>query len=251
MTMKSIIVVAALATVGIAYAQFATSAKSEDARAEREAHRQARIAAEGGSVKRPLKGRVVRFMVKTDKISIADVEEQAAQLRKLLRIEVQVINSESATKNATGALVILAEQEKAPTLLVAPEDLWATVNVSNLAADKPSAEVLRSRIIKELWRALAYALGGGNSPQPPCVMRPICKPSDLDREKCQTLSPGPLMAISKTAKELGFARGGYVTYKTAVVEGWAAQPTNAVQKAIWDEIHSVPTKPITIEPEKK
>lgn len=249
--MKKLMLITALIAATAVFAEEVSDTPKNAVPNGRQARRQARINAEGGQLKRPIKGRVIRFMVKTDKISLADVEKEAKTLRMILRTEIQVVNSDEATKNATGALIVLAEQGKAPTLLVSPEELWATVNVSNLEADKPTPEVLKSRIIKELWRALAYAMGGGNSQQGPCVMRPICSLADLDRDKCLTLSMPPLMAISRTAQELGFARGGYATYKTAVVEGWAPQPTNAVQKAIWDEVHSVPTKPITIEPEKK
>lgn len=227
------------------------SAKPRLTPAERQARRAAKIAADGGMLNRPVHGRVVRIMVKTDKISIGEVEQEAAQMSKLLRIAVEVVDSDDASRNPTGALIILAEQEKGPTLLVAPEDFWATVNVKNLASDNPSPEVLRSRIVKELWRGFAYALGAANSMQQPCIMRPIRKPSDLDSEKVSILPPEPLMAVSRTVALLDFAQGGQTTYKTAVREGWAPQPTNDVQKAIWDEIHSVPTKPITIEPEKK
>lgn len=29
--------------------------------------------------------------------------------------------------------------------------------------------------------------------------------------------------------------------------GWAAQPTNDYQKAVWDQVHALPDKPLTIE----
>ena len=29
--------------------------------------------------------------------------------------------------------------------------------------------------------------------------------------------------------------------------GWAPQPTNEVQRAIWDKVHAIPDKPLTIE----
>ena len=37
------------------------------------------------------------------------------------------------------------------------------------------------------------------------------------------------------------------TYKKACQEGWAPAPTNDVQKAIWEKVHAIPDKPITIE----
>lgn len=36
-------------------------------------------------------------------------------------------------------------------------------------------------------------------------------------------------------------------YKIACQEGWAPQPTNDIQRTIWNQAHQVPDKPITIE----
>ena len=41
-----------------------------------------------------------------------------------------------------------------------------------------------------------------------------------------------------------------VTYRRACQEGWAHQPTNSFQKAVWDEVHQIPQKPITIKYDK-
>jgi hypothetical protein len=38
-----------------------------------------------------------------------------------------------------------------------------------------------------------------------------------------------------------------VTYAKACKEGWAPQPTNDVQKAIWDKVHAMPATPMKIE----
>ena len=40
-------------------------------------------------------------------------------------------------------------------------------------------------------------------------------------------------------------------YRKACEEGWAPQPTNDVQKAIWDKVHAMPTEPLKIKPETK
>lgn len=36
-------------------------------------------------------------------------------------------------------------------------------------------------------------------------------------------------------------------YSEACQEGWAPPPTNEFQKAIWDKVHAIPDKPMTIE----
>ena len=43
----------------------------------------------------------------------------------------------------------------------------------------------------------------------------------------------------------------FATYWQACKEGWAPAPTNDVQKAIWDKVHSLPTAPLKIAPEPK
>ena len=219
---------------------------------ERKARREARLAAAGGQIDRPIKGRVVRIKLETDKISRAELSPVLRDMQMLLRVAVEVVEKGCDSPNEVGAFVLIAEQgEKSPSLLCAPEDCWSTINVTRLMMDKPDAETLKSRIIKETWRGLAYALGVGNSLKQPCVMRPIFKPSDLDAHKVSVVSPMPIMSMMQTVGLLKLAKGGQTTYLRACEEGWAPQPTNEIQKAIWEKVHELPTKPITIEPEKK
>ena len=42
-----------------------------------------------------------------------------------------------------------------------------------------------------------------------------------------------------------------VSYRKACEEGWAPQPTNDFQKAVWDDVHAMPSEPIKIKPEEK
>ena len=247
------IIIGCLATVLAATVIAADAAKPQKKRMtpeERKAHREARIAADGGMLDRPVKGKVIRVLLRTKDFSMADAVAEAANMSRILRVFVEVVEAEEQSKNKTGCLITLADMDKAPTLLAAPEDYWATVNVSRLKEGNPSAEVLKSRVIKEMWRAVGYALGAANASQYTCVMRPISCPADLDKEKVAVLTPQPMMAVSKTASQLGFARGGQATYRKACEEGWAPQPTNDVQKAIWEQVHSIPDKPLQIKKQK-
>ena len=222
---------------------------------EIKARRAARIAAEGGLVTAPTQGRVVRILNRTDKVTVAELEEMTAEITQLLGFIVEVVDSDKATNQRTGCLISLAEQDGAPTILVAPEDPWAAVNVKNLMKDNPTPEVLKTRIRKELWRAFAFAMGAANSNMQPCLMRPIFSLKDLDSEKVAILSPEPLMGISQTAERLNFAASRRVTYKTAVMEGWAPAPTNDVQRAICEKVKAEqsekPSNPIKIRPGDK
>lgn len=214
---------------------------------QRKAQRAARIAADGGMVDRPVKGKVVCVLLKSDKIAKGDIADEVVNMRRMTRTHVEVVDSTSQSKYPAGCLITLAEMgDDAPTLLCAPEDFWATVNISKLAKDNPAPELFKVRIIKELWRAVGYALGAANSQQQPCLMRPIRNVADLDSEKVAILTPMPMMAVAQTSSKLGFARGGQSTYRAACREGWAPEPTNDVQKVIWEEVHAKPTNPIKI-----
>lgn len=222
---------------------------------EIKARRAARIEAEGGLVSAPTQGRVIRILNKTDKVTIPELDEMTAEITQLLGFVVEVVDSPKATNQRTGCLITIAEQDGAPTILVAPEEPWAAVNVKNLMKDNPTDEVLKTRIRKELWRAFGFAMGAANSNMQPCLMRPVFSLKDLDAEKVAILSPEPLMGISQTAERLNFATSRRVTYKTAVTEGWAAQPTNDVQRAIWEKVKAEqsekPSNPIKIRPGDK
>ena len=51
------------------------------------------------------------------------------------------------------------------------------------------------------------------------------------------------------ANKLGIKRIRWLTYRDACQRGVAPEPANAEQKAIWDEVHAIPTEPIKIKPE--
>ena len=48
-------------------------------------------------------------------------------------------------------------------------------------------------------------------------------------------------------KNLGVTPAYQRTYKQACIEGWAPNPTNEYQKAIWDRVHAAPKNPMKIE----
>ena len=216
-------------------------------REERIARRQAHIAAEGGLLARPVNGCVIRLKIDTDKVTKDDLEKVAAGVRSSLFLAVEVLGRGETSTNDVGALVLIAEKGKeSPMLLCAPEENWATVNLTRLWEDEPDEATAKLRVCKETWRALAFVLGAANPPQQPCLMRPIRRARDLDREKPIMVSPQPLMNMKQTASATGFASWVRVTYRKACQEGWAPQPTNDVQKAIWNEVHTPPDAPLKL-----
>ncbi|MBR4617332.1 MAG: hypothetical protein IKO55_17115, partial [Kiritimatiellae bacterium] len=71
----------------------------------------------------------------------------------------------------------------------------------------------------------------------------------VDNLVCATYSPEACSKISNFLALAGYKRCNVGTYYDACEEGWAPPPTNAVQKAIWDKVHQLPTKPLTIKRE--
>lgn len=151
-----------------------------------------------------------------------------------------------------GVVIEVRESNYPAAMLIAPENGYAMVNMTVLKQDAPSAPVLATRVRKEVWRTLIYLLGGGNDVQPMCLMKPIATVEELDALKSTCPCPMSFGSVIETAKRFGVEQERRVTYRRAVMEGWAPEPTNDVQKVIWEEIHAKPTNPmkITFDPKK-
>ena len=242
----------------LVFALFA-NAETNDVRrldaAQRRARREARIAADGGLVQKPSHGKVVRVALNTDAVREADFSSVFDEIRRFLSISVEPIGASEATRNPTGAIVAIIDEPGQPTLLIAPEDGWATLNIAPLKADNPSEQLLHNRLHKEFWRAFAYVMGAANPQQQPCLMRPIRSIEDLDSHKVAVLSPGPMGNVAAFATTTGFARTEYATYKKACLEGWAPAPTNDIQRVVWEQVKAEqsekPTNPMRILPGQK
>ena len=156
---------------------------------------------------------------------------------------------EILAKSGAEVAVILADDPAAPTLLVAPEDHWAVLNVAKLTDDLPSAKAKERffvpRARKMLIKAASLACGGGSSQFPDNIMN-VSKVRELDFIK-EKLPADMVDHYIKYLGTLGVRPKEMTTYRAACREGWAPPPTNDVQKAIWDKAHEIPTNPIKIE----
>lgn len=148
------------------------------------------------------------------------------------------------------ARVTVVSREDSPILLCAPDEGWAVVNVKPLLADHPNDFVFRQRIQKATMRAVAYALGCGNSSARPCLMSEAETLTQIDALP-KNYGPEPMAKASYTARRRGAVARKFVSYRIACEEGWASLPTNDVQKAIWNEVHAMPIEPIRILPETR
>lgn len=156
----------------------------------------------------------------------------------------------AAPKVEGNATLFVIDDEKMPAILVAPEDRWAFVNVATLAKEKRPA-YFQARAKKQLVRVFALLCGASNSQFPLCLTRGIVNEADLDKNLSYALPVDVIQRFKPYMETLGVAPEVLTTYRNACQEGWAPAPTNEYQKAIWDKVHAMPTKPIKIAPETK
>ena len=212
----------------------------------------------GGFVEPAYSGKFLYFMDLQGRIPASAVEWVTEQVRIALSLPTRIERKATGTQIPTtlspdaGGMISVVDIDGEPSLLVAPDNGWARVNVAALAVDGAAAEVLEARVKKELWRAFVILFGGGNSLNDFDVMRPIRTLKDLDACKTLVSSPEPFNAMLNGAKAAGITPVRRTTYLNAVRLGWAPPPTNEYQKAMWERVKADkergPTNPITIQP---
>lgn len=206
----------------------------------------------GGLVWRLPTGPVLMFLNAQHEVPAQQIEAIAKEMNHFLRIpnEVRITDANGTNgaelaervlregTNRVAFVVVLVSETGAPSLLVAPENRWAVVNVQALATDKPNVEIFRKRVQREQWRAVCYVLGAANSSMSNCAMSPVFTPSDLD-SLALTASPEPFARMRGTIDRMGMQSPTATTYRHAVEQGWAPSPTNDIQRAIWQEIRKI------------
>ena len=251
---KSMIV---LSTAFIALSLFATTSPTEEQKAAlRQQRRLQRALASGWHIEQDVKGNSAVIYNAQTSVSMDILNEVALSIRQLVHIKIEAMNGGTKekmlpTKNYPVVVSLINDETSDTTLLIAPEQNWATINVAALLKDKPSADVAKNRIHKEVWRATAMAMGAANSMTQPCLMRQINSLKELDNTRNMLPSPQPINNMLEFSYKYNIPKIRRVTYKKACEEGWAPAPTNDIQKAIWDKVHAMPTAPLKIKPETK
>lgn len=152
------------------------------------------------------------------------------------------------------AVVFVVQSDDYPPMLVAPECKWALVNVSALNIDKPSRDILYSRLNKEIMRSVAYLCGGVNSTYKGSILS-CGNIKQLDSITSESLPPDVYSRMQEYLPNIEMSPAIVSTYLKACEEGWAPTPTNEYQKAIWEQVKADkergPTNPIKIPMPKK
>ena len=154
-----------------------------------------------------------------------------------------------AAHKAAFAMVVI-DEEKYSGLMVFPEDRLVVVNAAKY---KEGTDPVRreERVIKELWRGLGFVSGIGYAPFKNDVFQPVYTIPELDALEYQVMQPMNFQKMYGMMAKYGIKRARHIPYRLACMEGWAAQPTNEYQKAIWEQVHKLPEKPIKIEYNEK
>lgn len=207
----------------------------------------------GGMVARPgtRKGEIayVNCQNAADK---AWLEESIAYFSKEARFNVTLKEGSFDLRNPVvqgNVSLFVVDDPALPNLLVAPENRWAMVNVAPLKTDKSA--FFKARVVKELSRGFAMLCGAASSDYPGSLTSGITKTEDLDNRVDAQLPVDIIARFAPNLAPFGVTPEVTASYRKACLEGWAPQPTNDFQKAIWDEVHQLPTAPIKIKPEVK
>lgn len=212
----------------------------------------------GGYVKKPKteRGKVV-FLDAQKRVPEAEyrkifdeIDFSVKVVHEVKHIEkVSLPNPKADIASAGGNVgVVIIDAPLYPALTVAPEEGWALVNIAALANDNPNAATLASRLRKEMMRAFGLAGGCSFMARGAIVLRrDIRKPSDLDRIRTESYGVDTINCFARSLGYYGVRPWRIETYEDACQQGWAPQPTNEYQKAIWDKVHAIPDKPMTIE----
>ena len=119
-----------------------------------------------------------------------------------------------------------------PAIEVYPEDFIAVVNAGGLGTD--------ARLRKELLRSIAFAFGGAVVTKPrgdavDNIARPVANALELDAIGNASFAPAQINGILATTRHMGISSAKPVPYVVACKQGWAPEPTNEYQQAIWNK----------------
>lgn len=233
-----------------------TPEEIEQNRARAAAFRKA-IAAKGGWVSVPMSGPAIKLIDATRKgWAMEGLEAVKVNLdrfglcpseavRKSL-VGDALAEGRAAAKDASGVVMLVDGAEDAPLMTAYPEERLALVNMTALSKGVSSG-VRQDRVEKLTWRAIGHLVGCGAPDGYTCVMKPLRNMADLDAMPNKFIHPASFFKARPYFDMCGVTPARKGTYESACQQGWAPQPTNDVQRAVWEKVHAIPDKPLTIE----
>lgn len=248
--------IALLAAACVCGVSVAEEAKGQSVSNRAQKMRNAQMKRFGGFVVRPtsLKGRIV-ISNSQSKYTDDQIARVVKSFTDLINLRVEIVRGEAPSLSSVSKLVdkieaesvaLITDDQSLPRLLCAPENRWVIVNVAGLGEGAADEFAANRRFRCELARGIAYLAGAANSNVPGSLMTSVTAAKDLDRVSDEMPPVEVIARFPEYLKGLGITPIIKVSYRQACQEGWAPSPTNEYQQAIWNQIHQVPTKPITI-----
>lgn len=212
----------------------------------------------------PAKGKAVLFNGQKS-LSTEKLKGRLNILKGTLGTDVVIAQGQEFTLDSAFAILnrekanvgfFLIDNPSMPMSLVCLEEGWAMVNFSKLNIGTPDEKTLARRFGAELNRVIRSLLAVGENGRKPIRVLDTIKPAprngaDLDKLVNISIPVDEGLAIHGNMPSFGVSPERQIPYLIACKQGWAPLPTNAVQKAIWDKVHQLPSNPIKIKPETK
>ena len=242
--MKKLSIIAVSVICAIATMADSKASDKADKEAKLAARKERMMQATGGLVEKPGVGKIAVVNAQ-HKVSEDAITNIVAKLVFQTHFNVELVRGDFPMYTPPPgfrAAVVIGADENLPLSLVASENLWGFVNVAKIG-DKN----VESRFTKEFIRVTTLAFGASLSQ---FVGSPLCSTDGvnmLDKHVTENYTFDCQQMILKNLSNLGMRPSTKTTYKKACQEGWAPQPTNQYQKVIWDQVHAIPDRPITIE----
>ena len=261
--MNKLLFTLALAVSATAFAQAPAPSTDDKALNPRERHEKM-MRKLGGFIEKPgaQKGLVLIFNAQRE-VSDEPIRKMIEKLAgiSLINFQYQAMDPAAVTgcdwrttlkgKGATAAVFIVYDDKSAP-LLVSPDEEWAVVNVKRLESDLNAdgkKRFLASRTCKQVLRAFALMSGSASRWGKTSVGSALAI-DQLD-DRADMLPMDQIQQLSDYLGKRGVTHKATVSYRKALMEGWAPSPTNDVQKKLWDKVHELPSNPIKIKYDPK
>ena len=208
----------------------------------------------GGIVEKPGAGKgTFLFVDSTGELTEGMFARDFNMLDRTLKVSPKIVKGKPVTIETAGAAikelnanaaVFVVSNSVLPRLITASEEGWAIVNIGKLKDGGPTKEIFEKRVTVEVIRGLAQIFGSGNSGM---SMSAVTSLKDIDELQHPGFPPSAMKICQTQMRKLGFEPKVTASYRVACKQGWAPQPANYVQRKIWNEIHAIPDRPITIE----
>ena len=188
----------------------------------------------------------------------SDFTEVIGYFQHQVPVKIDYVKSEAGEPNtlktnakANFAVVFISDNAQ-PTSVIVPEEGYAVVNFAKYTTGLklPTDEAkYKRRCARAALKAFVLLCGGGSSRYPGHVAS-AQTPQELDFAH-DKLPIDIQDSVKKYLGAAGVTPMKRTIYQKACQEGWAPQPTNDVQRAIWQKVHQIPDRPITIEYDPK